>query len=45
VLSHMAELANGNGPIDVARWRRWAQQGYYKGKASIGDDLQRIRLA
>lgn len=45
VLSHIVELANGNGPIDVARWRRWAQQGYPKGKASIGDDLQRIRLA
>jgi ribonuclease BN (tRNA processing enzyme) len=47
VLSHIADLAHDivNHAINVSQWTKWAQQGYNKGKASIGQDLQRITLA
>lgn len=42
VLSHIADVAHPQ--IDTRQWQNWAQQGYH-GKASIGQDLQRITLA
>jgi ribonuclease BN (tRNA processing enzyme) len=46
VLSHLADIAHFtvNHAIDTRQWMKWAQQGY-KGKASIGHDLERIALA
>lgn len=46
VLSHIADLVNFNPyrEIDTTQWNDWAQQGY-RGPVSIGQDLQRIKLA
>lgn len=47
VLSHLADIAHFtvDHAINTRQWTKWAQQGYTKGKASIGHDLQRITLA
>ncbi len=42
VLSHISEVARN--PIDVRKWKKWAQRGY-GGKVVVGEDLQRIKLA
>lgn len=42
VLSHISEVAHN--PIDVRKWKKWAQRGY-SGKVIVGEDLQRIKLA
>ncbi|MFH9981991.1 MBL fold metallo-hydrolase [Streptomyces sp. NPDC017179] len=42
VLSHISEVARN--PIDVHKWKKWAQRGY-DGKVIVGEDLQRIKLA
>ncbi|WP_081655438.1 MBL fold metallo-hydrolase [Amycolatopsis orientalis] len=41
ILSHIGDQAVR--PINTARWRRWAQQGY-DGRVHIGNDLDRIPL-
>lgn len=45
VLSHMADLGNGNGPINTGRWHRWARHGYTRGQVTVGNDLERIDVA
>ncbi|MFF9126438.1 MBL fold metallo-hydrolase [Streptomyces sp. NPDC014889] len=42
VLTHISEVARN--PIDVHKWKKWAQRGY-DGKVIVGEDLQRIKLA
>lgn len=45
VLSHLADLGNGNGPINVGQWQHWARRGYTRGKVTVGQDLGRIVVA
>lgn len=42
VLSHIGDGARN--PLNPRQWARWAQHGYH-GRVTVGDDLQRIRIA
>lgn len=47
LLSHIGDPAHFNSyrAIDTEQWREWAQAGYTRGDAAIGNDLDSIRLA